>query len=55
VSAQVDLRVRHTETVADCMFADGITHRCRKVQREKAERTRFCKTTIENNTAGDIT
>lgn len=52
VSAQVDLQIGRAESVADCVFSDEITQRCRKVQREKAKRTRFYETTTENNTPG---
>lgn len=54
VSAQVDLQIGRAEPVADGVFSDEITRRCRKVQREKAKGTRFYKTTAENNTPAYI-
>lgn len=53
-STQVDLQVSCARTAADCVFADEITQRCRKEQKEKAKRTRFCKMSTENNNTSDV-
>lgn len=53
-STWVDLQVSCARTGADGVFADEITQRWRKVQKEKAKRTGFCKMSTENNNASDI-